>query len=442
MQRPSYPTRNFRNKKLRFSAVFNIDGDPMVDMRGFKTLQVNQEKDDSKTKGYAFPYIDPSIKKTKTMKFALLKREDAQALIRLKELRWEQHNHMLRSYAIRNVKVKICRLDDNGLVLEEPDSFEDALNNAGDKKTKEGKVLWERNGSCHGAWMKTDTIDICDWDMLQFVLHSVYKDFGFPRNVSDCFGLNVYTGKRGADYIRPSPKMSDAIISKTEYYRQEFNPTFHPLVYKMVNDLTVQATSFQKKLDPIYDRFLIESYYHDLCSELDENEKGTTDENHSLNKKVPRRKPPKGNRRSCRLSILTGGNVETSGFANVGHKDGDLCDPDIQVAALEVITKICDHRNCQNEMHKKIITYLKKIHSKCDNFHVYTTCGYKMLLKNKKKTVFAFFYYNSLKVAVMIPEDSCYHSFFGSIGTHQTSFLVTFDGEIIRYNDNNLHILA
>ena len=58
---------------------------------------------------------------------------------------------MLRFYAIRNEKVKICRLDDNGLVLEEPDSFEDALNNAGDKKTKEGKVLWERNGSCYGA---------------------------------------------------------------------------------------------------------------------------------------------------------------------------------------------------------------------------------------------------------------------------------------------------
>ena len=65
-----------------------------------------------------------------------------------------------------------------------------------------------------------------------------------------------------------------------------------------------------------------------------------------------------------------------------------------------------------------------------------------MLLKNKKKTVLAFFYYNSLKVAVMIPQDSCYHSFFGSIGTHQTSFPVTFDGEIVRYNDNDLYILA
>ena len=93
--------------------MFNIDKVPMVDMMGFKTLKVNQEKDDSNTKGYPFPYIDPSIKKPKTMKFALLKREDSQGLIRLKELLWEQHNHMLRSYAIRNVKVKICRLDDN-----------------------------------------------------------------------------------------------------------------------------------------------------------------------------------------------------------------------------------------------------------------------------------------------------------------------------------------
>ena len=90
----------------------------------------------------------------------------------------------------------------------------------------------------------------------------------------------------------------------------------------------------------------MESYHHDLCSRLDESEKRTTDENHSSNKKVPRRKPPKGNRRSCRLSILTGGNVESRGFANVGHKDGDLCDSDIQVAALQVITKICHHQNC------------------------------------------------------------------------------------------------
>ena len=61
--------------------MFNIDGATMVDMSGFKTLQVNQEKTDPDTKGYSFPYIDPSVKKPKTMKFAILKREDALALI-------------------------------------------------------------------------------------------------------------------------------------------------------------------------------------------------------------------------------------------------------------------------------------------------------------------------------------------------------------------------
>ena len=135
------------------------------------------------------------------MKFVILKREDAVALIKMKKLHWKQHNNLLRSYAIRNKKVKICRLDEKGLILEERDSFKDALHSTEDKKTKEGKVFWEKNCLCHGAWIKMDPIDICDWDMLQFLLCSVYKDFGFPGNVSDCFGLNVYTGKRGVDYI-------------------------------------------------------------------------------------------------------------------------------------------------------------------------------------------------------------------------------------------------
>ena len=94
----------------------------------------------------------------------------------------------------------------------------------------------------------------------------------------------------------------------------------------------------------------MESYHHDLCSQLSESEKRNTAENHTLNKNVPRRKPQKGKKCSCCLSILRGGNVESRGFANVGHTDGALCDLDIQVAALEVITKIRHHKYCQNEM--------------------------------------------------------------------------------------------
>ena len=86
------------------------------------------------------------------------------------------------------------------------------------------------------------------------------------------FGLNLYTGKGDADYIRPTPKMSKGIISHTNYYRQEFHPTFHPLVYKMINSLSLQAALFQKHLDPFYDRFLVESFHHDLCAPVEESE--------------------------------------------------------------------------------------------------------------------------------------------------------------------------
>ena len=75
-------------------------------------------------------------------------------------------------------------------------------------------------------------------------------------------------------------------------------------------------------------------------------------------------------------------------------------------------------------------------------FHIYTTCGYKMMLKNRNKIPLAFFYYNSLNVAVKIPEESCYHTFGGVLGCHQTTYPVTFDVEFVRYNDDDLFIFA
>ena len=52
--------------------------------------------------------------------------------------------------------------------------------------------------------------------------------------------------------------MSQDAATKLEYYRQEWNPTFHPIIYKLVNALTAQATRYQHLADPIYDKFLLE----------------------------------------------------------------------------------------------------------------------------------------------------------------------------------------
>ena len=117
---------------------------------------------------------------------------------------------------------------------------------------------WEREGIIHGMWMPTETVEIQDAEALKYLLKSVYGKYGFQRSVNKCLGLNTYLGKRKASYVRPSPTMSQGAATKSEYHRQDWNPTSHPIVYKLVNALTAQATCFQNLADPIYDKFLLE----------------------------------------------------------------------------------------------------------------------------------------------------------------------------------------
>ena len=51
--------------------------------------------------------------------------------------------------------------------------------------------------------------------------------------------------------------------------------------------------------------------------------------------------------------------------------------------------------------------------------------------------------YNSLQCGVRIPwKRSCYHTFGGNMGVHQTSVPITFDGKYVRFNDPDLFIFA
>ena len=105
----------------------------------------------------------------------------------------------------------------------------------------------------HAVWKKCPTVDIMDVATLKNLIRRTYGTFGVTRSKSDCFRVNVYVGKKNADYVRPSPRMSKLATLMSEYYRQHFNPTLHPIVYKMVNSLTTQALDFQKGVDPVYD---------------------------------------------------------------------------------------------------------------------------------------------------------------------------------------------
>ena len=45
-------------------------------------------------------------------------------------------------------------------------------------------------------------------------------------------------------------------VNNREYYRQSFDPTYHPIIYNLVSHLQVQAEYFQISVDPTYDKFL------------------------------------------------------------------------------------------------------------------------------------------------------------------------------------------
>ena len=101
------------------------------------------------------------------------------------------------------------------------------------------------------------------------------------------------------------------------------------------------------------------------------------------------------------MSILTAGNSQASGFANVGHVDGDQLDCYFYIAALHVLKQIANDETCNNSGHKKILEHLRKIFSKHNTFHVNTTCGYRMSLEDKSKFPLAYFYYNKIVVTLV-----------------------------------------
>jgi len=75
-----------------------------------------------------------------------------------------------------------------------------------------------------------------------------------------------------------------------------------------------------------------------------------------------------------------------------------------------------------------------------------TTCGYRIFSRHvTNKIVHAYFMYSSIGIAVSIPtEKSCYHTFDGTMGIHQTTVPVTFcpQDDLVRFDDNDIFIFA
>ena len=205
--------------------------------------------------------------------------------------------------------------------------------------------------------------------------------------------------------------MSEDSIQKSEYYREDFDPTLHPFIYKMINLLSPQANDFQKAVDPIYDYFLVQR----ISTKIQKTSSTSSSKRYM------------GQRQFAGLSILTCGNSDVIGFSNVGHVDNDFITLYAGEKMLKVLQELWYEYNLyQNESILQALLHLHNKYIRKKRFSTYTACGYKVLLDERQEyknfICQAYFLYNTLLEAVQIPtEESCYHTFDASYTNHQTS---------------------
>ena len=247
----------------------------------------------------------------------------------------------------------------------------------------------------------------------------------------------MYTGKVSAKYVRETPSSSKESVNDREYYRKEFDPTYHPLIYDLVKELQEQAEEFQIAVDPAYDRFLRDIHCRSQeCEEMDASHFDNYDFAGLLKRK---------GKRFAALTILTAGNLITSGFANITHTDNDFLPSEFLHQCLLTI------EHYYNQIKKSRVSndvfafnHIAKRYRHKNKFPVYTTCGYKIFkAKDKNMKYHAYFIYNCALTAVCLTStESMYHTFDASLIKHQTSVPICEDGTHVYFNHPSFFILA
>jgi len=392
-----------------------------LNLRGARTVNVKKSQA-VKKKGYAFVYIESNPNPSR-IQIYYLPHSNALNLLQKGSLPVDQYNTYLTLFSLENEIVDVEYVENNGLILQE------TIPNEKDNqdKPKFYQYTYQQEALRHCLWMPCDIVDIPFPELFEYTLHKTYREFGFNRVSTPCFGLNAYIGKKNAEYVRPTPKMSTANTGKSEYYRSTFDSTFLPLIYKMLNELSIKCESFQISADPIYDKFLLSCF--------DQLKIKTGTNNNDLTKG-----------RFAGLIVLTCGNSKCRGFANVTHIDSDYLNKAFQETADQLLNELQEIAG-EVESLKKIHQHLSRIRSYGKGFFTYSTIGYKVLFKDssssQNKFVVAYFLYNSIQKAVKIPVTfSCYQMFAASMGEHQTTVPMTVCDGIVTFNDTDLLIFA
>ncbi len=390
--------------------------------------------------GFAFPYI-PGRTVTNYITFAIVAEEDAKRIIEKETISRCEYKELLNKYAVYKIQVLDVDVTDDSLTVEKDKNI--SVGRYSQVMDDTTKTPAERTGVIHGYWQFQDILEVDCWDTIHLLLRHVYGDHGFQRSSSKCFGLNTYTGKKDAGYVRPTPRMSKESTTYSEYFRQDFDPTFMPLVHDLVTKLSHCATTFQRFTDSIFDSFEKEcrKIWADIILQVndikDTPEKTFVDD--SEFKK----------RRFAFLSILTAGNSKVRGFTNTVHTDKyDAWNKILLCIAESLLQELSDQAQLQKDpilgMAVKHIQRLSTASVK-NAFSSYTTCGYHLNFKSRhtKRRCLAFFLYLSLKVAVSIPLNRvCFHTFGGFMGEHLTTVPLTYDDDNVYFNDKDLFVFA
>ena len=428
--------------------------------------------------GFAFPFVKNRKGK---QKFAIIGKKDARYILKQGSLCVDEYHKLLEQKASTIQEMEEYTMDDDidGLILECGD-----FDNEIPEVSYERSVIepWEREGKVYSTWGRDDSLELNCIEMLEFMVMKSYDGFSFPRSCCDCFGTNVYGGPKASNRVRKSPRMAMESTSKSQYSRQDFDPTFIPLVYKLLNILSEKAVLFQTAADRVYDQFLLDTHelnlevYNKLiCRRMDVDSflvkkrmiKKKTQRvkfkkcNSAKFKKCSTKSERDGNstqlrvksdmqlRRANAISILTCANELIRGFANTAHLDKHDClNRNLIKSAKFIINDVknfIDGNQSESMCElKQALQHIQRLGGPDSNFSTYTTCGYKLVLKNSHlKRAYAHFLFNDLGAAIRIPSEfGCYHTFGGMFGKHQTSVPLTCDGERVFFNDQDLFVFA
>ena len=256
---------------------------------------------------------------------------------------------------------------------------------------------------------------IDDWDLLQKVMLRTYNSIGFGhRGRCMCVGLNAYAGLRSnGKRVHCSPVCGPSMLQHSQYFRENWDLTFMPLVQKQINLLTFHATSH-----------CMEHLKH-----LD-----------TLNGTVMGREGSTL-RRHCRVSIVTSGSSKAIGFACSQHNDS--CDKfkseNQRNIKRKLITNDEEDISLGRDKKAEVKTLIEKF-----GIGVPTTCGYKLCngsLQKYESTLLAYFIIGGFEISVLL-SSNLYHVFLGYVFSHSTAVPIIIENGCVMYNHEYINLFA